>query len=107
MDHALRAFLLPLARRIDAATARIGHLAAWLVPAGCLLSMVNALMRYGAHFAQPALLDLPALIFAGIVLAAAPLTLAENSHIRVDILFRSLGARRKAIIGCTALRSKI
>jgi TRAP-type mannitol/chloroaromatic compound transport system permease small subunit len=97
VDHALRTVLLPAARRIDAATAAIGGLAAWLVLAA-YLSIFNALMRYGAHFAQAALLDLPVLIFAGIVLGAAPRTLAENSHIRVDILFRSLSARRRAVI---------
>ncbi|MFI5011339.1 MAG: TRAP transporter small permease subunit [Hyphomicrobiales bacterium] len=98
MDHALRTLLLPASRVVDAATAAIGRLAAWLVLAACLLSIFNALMRYGAHFAHPLLLDLPVLLFAGIVLCGAPLTLAENSHIRVDILFRSLGARRRAVL---------
>ncbi len=96
MDHALTTVLLPAARRIDAASAAIGRLAAWLVLVACLLSVCNALMRYGAHFAQPMLLDLPMLLFAGIVLGGAPRTLAENSHIRVDILYRSLAPRRRA-----------
>jgi TRAP-type mannitol/chloroaromatic compound transport system permease small subunit len=98
MDHALKNVLLPVSRRIDAATTAIGRMAAWLVLAACLVSIFNALMRYGAHFAQPSLLDLPMLLFACIVLGAAPRTLAENSHIRVDILSRWLGARRRAFI---------
>ncbi len=98
MDRALTLFLLPLARRIDTATTAIGRLAASLVLAACLVSLFNSLMRYGAHFAQQALLDLPTLLFAGIVLGAAPKTLAENTHIRVDILFRSLSPSRRAIV---------
>jgi len=97
MDRALTK-LLPLAHGIDRATAAIGRFAAWLVLAACLLTIFNALMRYGAHFAQQELLDLPTLLFAGIVLGAAPRALSENSHIRVDILSRSLGARRRALI---------
>jgi TRAP-type mannitol/chloroaromatic compound transport system permease small subunit len=97
MDRALIR-LLPLTRRIDGATAAIGRAAAWLVLAASLISIFNSLMRYGAHFAQQALLDLPPLLFAGIVLGAAPKTLAENSHIRVDILFRALSPRRRALI---------
>ncbi|SEE00829.1 TRAP-type mannitol/chloroaromatic compound transport system, small permease component [Rhizobiales bacterium GAS191] len=97
MDAALRK-LLPAARRIDALTAAIGRMAAWLVLAACLLSVFNALMRYGAHFAQPLLLDLPMLLFAFIVLCGAPRALAENSHIRVDILFRALSPRRRALV---------
>ena len=98
MDRALIRLLLPLSRRIDEATAIIGRMAAWLVLAASLISIFNSLMRYGAHFAQQALLDLPPLLFAGIVLGAAPKTLAENSHIRVDILFRALEPRRRALI---------
>jgi TRAP-type mannitol/chloroaromatic compound transport system permease small subunit len=96
MDHALRTVLMPISRGIDAATTAIGRMAAWLVLAACLLSIFNALMRYGAHFAQPLLHELPVLLFAGIVLGAAPRTLAENSHIRVDVLSRSLSARKRA-----------
>ncbi|MBV9054284.1 MAG: TRAP transporter small permease subunit [Hyphomicrobiales bacterium] len=98
MDHALRTVLLPAAHRIDIITAWVGRGAAWLVLIACLLSVSNALLRFGAHFALPALLDVPVLLFAGIVLLAAPRTLAENSHIRVDILYRSLAQRRRAVI---------
>ena len=98
MDHALRTVLLPASRRIDALTAAVGRAAAWIVLAACLISVANAFLRYGAHFARPMLLDLPVLLFAGIVLGGAPRTLAENSHIRVDILYRSLPPRRKAIL---------
>ena len=98
MDHALRSVFLPAARWIDRATAAIGRLAAWLVLAACLVSVANALLRYGAHFARPMLLELPILLFAGIVLGGAPRTLAENSHIRVDILYRSLAPRRRAML---------
>ncbi len=98
MDHALRTVFLPASRRIDALSAGVGRAAAWLVLAACLISVANALLRYGAHFARPMLLDLPSLLFAGIVLGGAPRTLAENSHIRVDILYRSLAPRRKAIL---------
>jgi TRAP-type mannitol/chloroaromatic compound transport system permease small subunit len=98
MDHALRTVLLPASRRIDAASAAIGRMAAWLVLAACLLSVLNALLRFGAHFAKPMMLDLPVLLFAAIVLGCAPRTLAEDSHIRVDILYRSLSRRRRAVL---------
>ena len=97
MDAALNR-LLPFARLIDAGTRAIGRLAAWLVLAACLLSIANALLRYGARFAEQAMIDLPALLFSGIVLCGAPRALAENSHIRVDVLFRALPPRRRALI---------
>jgi TRAP-type mannitol/chloroaromatic compound transport system permease small subunit len=97
MDLALNA-LLRLARRIDHANAAIGRAAAWLVLAACLVSVANSLLRYGAHFAQQLLVDLPTLCFAAIVLGAAPKTLAEDGHIRVDILFRALRPRACAMI---------
>src|SRR6476619_3491921 len=97
MDLALKS-LLRLARGIDRANAAVGRLCAWLVLVACLVSALNSLLRYGAHFAQQLLVDLPTLCFAGIVLAAAPKTLAEDSHIRVDILFRALGPRARATI---------
>jgi len=95
---ALLSRMQPAARRIDKVMATIGRMAAWLVLAACLLSICNALMRYGLHFAQPLLLDLPVLLFAVIVLCGAPRALAENSHIRVDILFRALSPRRRALV---------
>ncbi|MBV9741671.1 MAG: TRAP transporter small permease subunit [Hyphomicrobiales bacterium] len=98
MDHALRTVFLPASRRIDAVTAFVGRVAGWLVLVACLISVVNALLRYGAHFARPMLLDFPLLLFAGIVLGGAPRTLAENSHIRVDILYRTLSPRSKTIV---------
>jgi len=70
MKVALRR-MLPAARRIDRVMAAIGRVAAWLVLAACLLSICNALMRYGLHFAQPLLLDLPMLLFSVIVLCGA------------------------------------
>jgi len=97
MDLTLKS-LLRFARGIDRVNAAIGRLCAWLVLAACLVSVLNSLLRYGAHFAQQLLVDLPTLCFAGIVLAAAPKTLAEDSHIRVDILFRALGPRARATI---------
>lgn len=103
MKGALTHLLLPLAARIDRASAAIGRMAAWLVLAACLVSIFNSLMRYGAHFAQQLVLDLPPILFAGIVLGAAPKTLAENSHIRVDILFRSLDPRRRSLIDILGL----
>lgn len=98
MDHALRIVFLPVARRIDAVAAFVGRLAGWLVLVACLISVANALLRYGVHFARPILLDLPLFLFAGIVLGGAPRTLAENSHIRVDILYRAFTPRAKMVI---------
>jgi TRAP-type mannitol/chloroaromatic compound transport system permease small subunit len=87
-----------IARRIDRASRATGRIAAWIVLAACLVTIFNALARYGFHFAQALLLDLPSFLFAAIVLGGASRTLAEGSHIRVDILYRSLGTRARAVI---------
>ena len=86
MDDALRTMLLPASRRIDAVTATVGRAAAWLVLAACLISVANAFLRYGAHVARPMLLDLPVLLFAGIVLGGPTMSLMNPADL--DTLLR-------------------
>jgi TRAP-type mannitol/chloroaromatic compound transport system permease small subunit len=94
----MKEFLSASARAVERLSAALGQAAAWCVLAACIVSCANTLLRYGLHFARPMLLDLPVFVFALIVLGAAPFVLSQDGHIRVDILWRRLSPRRRAIV---------
>ncbi|MEO1699332.1 MAG: TRAP transporter small permease subunit [Planctomycetota bacterium] len=88
---------------IDAASVRIGQLAAWLG-----LGMVGAAVtvtlgaKVGALFGAPlrfvALDELQWYLFSATFLFAAPWALKEGAHVRVDVVQSRLGPRGRAWI---------
>jgi TRAP-type mannitol/chloroaromatic compound transport system permease small subunit len=78
--------LLRISANIDALTALIGRSVAWLVPVIAIIAATNAIVRKGLDTSSNALLEVQWWGFAICFLLAAPWTLAQNGHIRIDVV---------------------
>lgn len=78
--------LLRLSRAIDAATGWIGRAAAWLIVISAVVSATNAVLRKAFDISSNAWLEAQWWLFSLAFLLAAPWALAQNDHIRIDIL---------------------
>jgi TRAP-type mannitol/chloroaromatic compound transport system permease small subunit len=85
--------LLRLAAAIDAMNDRLGTLANGMVLAACVVSAVNAMMRYAFDLSSNAWLEVQWYLFAGVVMLGASQTLRMNEHVRVDIVYMHLTER--------------
>lgn len=90
--------LLGIAHAIDAVNARLARIAVWAVLVSCLVSAVNAGVRYLANASSNAWLELQWYLFAVIVMLGAPLVMKVNEHVRVDVLYGRLAPRTRASI---------
>ena len=95
--------LLGLAGLIDRGTERIGHAVAWLALAMVALGSWNALARYlgryiGVDLSSNAYIEAQWQMGGMLVLLSAAWTLADDSHVRVDVLYGRVSARAKAWI---------
>lgn len=90
--------LLRLAGWIDAINTRIGRIAVWLVLLSCLISAVNATIRYAFDMGSNAWIEMQWYMFAGIVLLGASHVLRMNEHVRVDIIYSKLKPRTQAAL---------
>ena len=82
--------LLKLSRLIDALTGRIGRAVSWLIVAAALVSAGNAVVRKLFDISSNAWLEAQWWLFALVFLLAAPWTLRENEHIRIDVVLSRL-----------------
>jgi TRAP-type mannitol/chloroaromatic compound transport system permease small subunit len=87
--------LLALSRGIDWATEKLGIVANWLVLLTCLISAGNAFSRYLFSISSNAWLEIQWYMFAGMVLLGAPHVLRVNEHVRVDLVYGSVGDRTR------------
>jgi TRAP-type mannitol/chloroaromatic compound transport system permease small subunit len=90
------AFLLRLARSIDALNEAIGRGVLWLVLVAVLISAGNAVVRYGFNTSSNAWLEIQWYLFGLIFLLAAGYTLKHNGHVRIDVLYGRFGPRGRA-----------
>lgn len=88
-------FLLSASRAIDALNTRIGSMCDWLVLAAVLISAGNAASRYLFSLSSNAFLEIQWQLFGAIVLLGASVTLKNNEHVRVDILYSWVSERTK------------
>ncbi len=88
--------LLRIAGWIDAMNSRVSRIAVWLILLSCLVSAVNATVRYAFGMGSNAWLELQWYMFAGVVLLGAPYVLKMNEHVRVDIMYSRLKPRTQA-----------
>jgi TRAP-type mannitol/chloroaromatic compound transport system permease small subunit len=84
---------LAVSRAIDALNERFGRIADWCVLLAVLFSAGNALVRYGFSFSSNAWLEIQWYMFAVMVMFGAAYTLKRNEHVRVDLLYMTLGRR--------------
>lgn len=95
--------LLRLARAIDRLTARIGRATGWLLLAMVVGGALAALLRY---LARGLGLDLPLnafaetqwYLFSAVFLLGAAWALAEDAHVRVDVLYARRSEKGRAWI---------
>ncbi|MGW9332167.1 TRAP transporter small permease subunit [Bosea sp. NPDC055594] len=87
--------LLPLSRAIDKLGEWLGVIASWLVLLACLVSAINATVRYLVSYSSNAWLELQWYMFAGMVLLGAAYTLKVNEHVRVDLIYGTISDRAR------------
>lgn len=90
--------LLAFSRFIDWINQNIGKVCDWLVLLACLVSSVNAMMRYGYDSSSNAWLEAQWYMYAAIVMLGASYTLKKNEHVRVDILYMMLSRRGQILL---------
>jgi TRAP-type mannitol/chloroaromatic compound transport system permease small subunit len=86
-------FLLRLARAIDAVTEAIGKAVGWLILVAVLLSAGNAIVRKLFNISSNAYLEAQWYLYGAAFLGAAALTLKQNEHIRIDIVYGTFSRR--------------
>jgi TRAP-type mannitol/chloroaromatic compound transport system permease small subunit len=85
--------LLALSRGIDRFNEWIGRSVAWLILLAILVSAGNAVIRKAFNVSSNAWLELQWYLFGGAWLLAAALTLRQNEHIRIDIVYGMFSRR--------------
>lgn len=87
-----------LAAGIEALSGLFGRLSAWMVLAMVGIIVYDVAMRYLFQAGSVALQELEWHLFALVFLFAGAYTLREDSHVRVDMIYRSrrLGERGRA-----------
>lgn len=90
--------LLALSRAIDRFSGWIGRHVAWLIVVAAFIGAGNAIVRKIFDQSSNAWLELQWWLFAVAFLLAAPWTLRDNEHIRIDILSSRLSAKVRNII---------
>ena len=87
--------LLKFSRAVDWVNAKFGVIANWLVLLSCLISAGNAVSRYMFSESSNGWLEVQWYMFAGMVLLGAPFTLKMNEHVRVDLVYGMISARKR------------
>ncbi len=90
--------LLTLSRGIDFVNDRFAILAKWAVFASCLISALNAIVRYVANYSSNSFLEIQWYLFAACVMLGASQVLRVNEHVRVDVLYGLYSGRTQALI---------
>lgn len=90
--------LLKFTRYVDALNDRLAIIAAYFVLLSCLVSGVNASIRYAFDRGSNAWLELAWYLFAYTVMLGTAKVLRVNEHVRVDIIYGGRESRTKALI---------
>lgn len=91
-------FLLRISRTIDAVTTLIGRGVAWLIAVAAVISAGNAIIRKLFDTSSNAWLESQWWLFSIAFLFAAPWALAQNEHIRIDIINNRLSDKTRDLI---------
>lgn len=86
-------FLLKIARAVDVVTEWIGKTVGWLILAAIVLSAGNAVVRKTMNISSNAYLEAQWYLYGAAFLLAAALTLKQNEHIRIDIVYGAFSRR--------------
>ena len=89
---------LQATNRIEKASEWCGILVAWCVLIMVLIIGYDVSMRFFFRISSGALQELEWHLFAVIFLLGASYTLKHDGHVRVDIFYRKISARRRAVV---------
>ncbi len=95
--------LLTIGATVDRISGWFGSAADWCVLMAVLVSALNATARYILNISSNAFLEIQWYLFGAIVLLGAARTLCRNEHVRVDLVYGSLGARGRLWIDAFGL----
>jgi TRAP-type mannitol/chloroaromatic compound transport system permease small subunit len=84
---------LGLSADVDHCNEKIGNICNWLVLWACVISAGNAMVRYAYDNSSNAWLEVQWYMFAVMVMFGAAYTLKRNEHVRVDLLYMTVGRR--------------
>jgi len=87
-----------IASRFEAVGTAIGKTVNWLTLAMVLVTFLIVLLRYWLDLGWIWLQESVVWMHAAVFMLAASRTLAEDGHVRVDIFYRNMSARRRAQI---------
>ena len=87
--------LLAISRAIDAVSAFVGKVAAWLILVAVLISAGNAVIRKAFDMSSNAWLELQWYLYGTVFLLAAAYTLQKNEHVRIDFVSNMLSKRTR------------
>ena len=85
--------LLALSAAIDQINEKIGSVCNVLVLLACLVSAINAMIRYAFSSSSNGWLELQWYMFAIMVMFGASYTFKRNEHVRVEIFYLMLSER--------------
>ena len=94
---------LGFAHAVDWLNGRVANVAVWAMFISCMVSAVNATLRYLISESSNAWLELQWYLFAVTVMLGAPFVLKVNEHVRVDIVYSRLEPRRQAMVDLMGL----
>jgi TRAP-type mannitol/chloroaromatic compound transport system permease small subunit len=90
--------LLPLAKLIDKINEKFAEVATWAMFLGCMISAINATVRYSFNKSSNGFLEVQWYAFGFTIMLGAALVLKMNEHVRVDIIYGKLASRTQARI---------
>lgn len=87
-----------LSAGIDRLNQLLGKIASIMILLSCVISAVNALLRYSFDISNNWPLELQWYLFAAAVMLAASYTLKRNEHVRVDLIYSQLSDRGRIYV---------
>ena len=91
-------FWTKLSASIDRTNQLLGGIASLMILLSCVVSAVNALLRYGLDVSNNWPLELQWYLFAAAVMLGASYTLKRNEHVRVDLIYSHLSNRGRMLV---------
>jgi TRAP-type mannitol/chloroaromatic compound transport system permease small subunit len=86
-------FWFKLSGGIDYINQQLGKIASLMILLSCVVSALNALLRYGLDISNNWPLELQWYLFSAAVMLGAAYTLKRNEHVRVDLIYSHLSDR--------------
>jgi TRAP-type mannitol/chloroaromatic compound transport system permease small subunit len=83
---------------LDSASERLGKSLSWLVLAMMLIQFLIVVLRYIFSFNSIPMQESVMYMHAVVFMLAAAWTLKHDGHVRVDIFYRAMSPRRKALV---------